>query len=645
MNITFLRDRRGTTFPGGIVAKSVLLGFAFAITISAQSQAQQPKASTSPVAVQTTKAQIAKTREAWHKSLVALPHPKPGCYKASFPRVEWIPVTCGTPPRHPALPAHGMARPFVVGGGGANDFSSHPTGTISGVDGTFTSVSAGITESGPIANSGPAVSNAYTLQINTDNFSSTACAGSPNPNCKGWEQFVYENNDVTHGGYIQYWLIKYNATCPSIAWTQFSFTTTSDIYCYQSTGTSSLMAGHPVSDLSTMTMSASVTAASDQLVITAGGDSAMVMGLNAVNVAAGWTDAEFNVFGDGGNDTGGGQAGFGANSTIGVKNTVHNGTRNAPGCSLESFTGETNNLTLVGMAPIATMTSPDIEFTESNVPGSVASCATAGGIGDTHLTTFGGLLYDFQAAGDFVLAQNDKDFVVETRQVSGAPTWPNATVNKAVATQMGKTRVAFCTAPSRLAVDGDVTQVGDGQTMSLPSGVSILRTGNIYVVVDQNGNSMRAEDNGSYVNVSVGLGRWPDTVRGVLANVRGNAKQIETRTGTVFTSPFSFDALYHQFADSWRVPESESLLGVCGERVETGIPQKTFTSANLAPEVAKRAQAVCARAGVKVKSLLDACTLDVAVIGQENAAKAFVGVRAPAVVGGITPSRARNSPY
>ena len=28
------------------------------------------------------------------------------------------------------------------------------------------------------------------------------------------------------------------------------------------------------------------------------------------------------------------------------------------------------------------------------------SCANASGVGDTHLTTFGGLLYDFQATGD-----------------------------------------------------------------------------------------------------------------------------------------------------------------------------------------------------------------------------------------------------
>ena len=287
MTIHVSSERRATTFFGGIVAKSVLLGLAFSAVMSAQPQTPIPKAQTGSAAAQNTKPQIARTRGAWHKSLIALPHPKQGCYKASFPHVEWTPVACGAPPRHPALPSHGPGRPFIVGGGGSNDFSSHPTGTISGVDGTFSSVSAGIAESGPILNSGPAVANAYTLQINTDNFSSTACKDSPNPNCKGWEQFVYENNNSVHQGYIQYWLIKYNAPCPSSAWTQFGFTTTSDIYCYQSTGTSALMAGHPVTDLSTMMMSASVTATSDQLVITAGGDSAMVVGSNdAVAVAA-----------------------------------------------------------------------------------------------------------------------------------------------------------------------------------------------------------------------------------------------------------------------------------------------------------------------------------------------------------------------
>jgi len=67
-------------------------------------------------------------------------------------------------------------------------------------------------------------------------------------------------------------------------------------------------------------------------------------------------------------------------------------------------------------------------------------CAVA--VGDTHITTFDGLHYDFQAAGEFVLVDNGPDFIVQNRQASGAPTWPNADVNKAIAVRMGKTTVA-----------------------------------------------------------------------------------------------------------------------------------------------------------------------------------------------------------
>jgi hypothetical protein len=615
--------RRGTKFFGKLVGMSILFGLVSSI-LGSPAAAQRP--------------QIAKTRAEWRQALLRLPRPKAGCYTSTSPRVEWKPVSCGAPPRYPITPARGHFRHFVVGGGGANDYAANPTtGHITGVEGSFPSVSAGLTESGPIANAGAAIADAYTLQVNTNFFTSTACAGSPNPNCKGWEQFVYENNNASHRVFIQYWLIEYNAPCPAGGgWTQFSFLNDPRIYCYQSTTTASLPASQPVGNFGNVTLAAAVSTASDQVIVTSGPDAATRVGLNAVAAAAGWTDAEFNVFGDGGNSAGGGQAVFGANSTIGVKIAVHNGTKDVPLCQMESFTAETNNLTLVGTAAIPTQASPAVEFTQSNVPGTMAACVVAAGIGDTHLVTFNGLLYDFQASGDFVLAQTDSNFIVQTRQISGAPTWPDASVNQAVATQMGKTRVAFCTAPSRLKIDGTAAQIADGQILSLPGGVDILRTGNVYLVADQTGNSMRAEVNPTYINVSVGLGRWPATVRGILANANGNVNQIQARTGTVLTNPFAFDQLYHEYADSWRVSAKESLLSTCADREgERGIPKKPFYANNLEPQLYKRARAVCAAAGVRVRSLLDACTLDVAVIGRETAAKVFVGLRAPIAVGRV----------
>jgi hypothetical protein len=279
-------------------------------------------------------------------------------------------------------------------------------------------------------------------------------------------------------------------------------------------------------------------------------------------------------------------------------------------------------------------------FTESSAGGAPSNCAAATTVGDTHLATFKGLFYDFQASGDFVLAQVPPDFVVQTRQVSGAPTWPNASVNSAVAMRMGDTEVAICLAPpgretgAGLHVDGEVTELGDGESLSPADGVAIWRRGNVYVIIDPGGNSVRAEINSSWINVAVGLGRWPTTVGGLLANANDDVHQIATRDGAVLTNPFPFEELYHRYADSWRVPAKESLLTVCGgEEVERGIPDRPFYAHDLDPEVYQRTRATCTAAGVKPGPLLDACTLDVAVIGDDAAAEVFVGAAAPTAVG------------
>jgi hypothetical protein len=201
---------------------------------------------------------------------------------------------------------------------------------------------------------------------------------------------------------------------------------------------------------------------------------------------------------------------------------------------------------------------------------------------------------------------------------------------------MGKTSVAICLAPARLNIDGKTADLGDGKSLSLPDGINVSRKGNVYLITGESGDSVRAEVNPSWINVSVGLGRWPVKVRGIIANANGNVNEIETREGTVLTNPFSFADLYHRYAESWRVPSNESLLRVCGDReIENGIPTKTFYANDLDPNLYERARGVCITAGVKVGPLLDACTLDVTVIGGDTAAQVFVGAPAPIAVGGI----------
>lgn len=583
-----------------------------------------------------------RLREDWRISMAQVSLPKKGCFQSSYPSKEWQEVTCTTAPKIPMPPRRGP-RPLVVGSG--DDISAQaPTGFISTAIGSFDTVTNVTNESGPIGNSGPSIANAYTLQLNPNFFpSAVSCAGSPNPACQGWQQFVLFNDGTSGSVFIQYWLIKYNTTCPAgQSWNQFSFTGSTDIYCWKNNSTGAAgMPNQPITNLGQYSLSGAVSAASDSATFWDGSTLHAVSGDNAVNAAAGWNIAEFNVFGAGGNSAGGGQASFNSGANIVPRTRIIYGGTAPPPCVATGFTAETNNLSFGLTAPGASAPGPAVIFRESTAGGAASNCAAATSVGDTHLATVGGLFYDFQAAGDFVLAEVDPDFAVQTRQVSGAPTWPDATVNHAVATRMGKTQVAVCLAPggdtpASLHVDGSATRLDDGKSFSVPDSVDIWRTGNVYTILGQNGDSVRATVHPTWIDVSVGLGHWPAKVGGLLANANGNVNQIAARDGTVLTNSFAFEDLYHRYADSWRVPAKESLLSVCGDRqVERGIPSRPFYARDLEPQVREKALAVCTAAGVKAGALLDACTLDVAVIGNDEAAKVFVGAPDPIAVGNI----------
>jgi hypothetical protein len=394
----------------------------------------------------------------------------------------------------------------------------------------------------------------------------------------------------------------------------------------------SAVPNQPIGNLANLSLGATVSANGDSYFFSTGNTMKAGTGDNAVNAAKGWNIAEFCVVGNGG----GGQANFNAGSTIVTKTKIVYGGDAPPMCAAVGFTGETNNLSFGPSAPGASGPGPAVEATESTAGGAMANCSAATTVGDTHLMNFHGLLFDFQASGEFVLARVGPDFVVQTRQVSGAPRWPNASVNSAVATRMGKTKVAICVERARLFIDDRPVELGDGKSISASDDVDVSRKGNVYFITGPKGNSVRATVNPTWIDVLVGLGDCCPKVQGLLGNTTGDVNQIEARDGTVLTNPFSFQDLYHRYADSWRVAPNESLLPACGDReIERGIPAKPFTVRDLDPQVYERARAIAVAAGVKEGALLDAAILDVTVIGDAKAAQAFVGAHAPVGVGKI----------
>ncbi|MFI0894932.1 hypothetical protein [Streptomyces sp. NPDC020983] len=560
------------------------------------------------------------TAQQWHSAMAQLTTPSRGCYTADYPALSWHSTGCTTaPPRPyvPNVPAAGGAGPHLpaaanapagTGGTGGTpytvgngiDFSAGVSGLLTGATGSFPTVS------GVTSESSGGVANAYSLQLNSAPFTSPVCTG--HPGCQGWEQFVFANPGTGSGSaFIQFWILNYAAACPAGWWTY-------SVHCYTN-GSAVAVPSQPITGLGGLKLSGNVTSTLDTVVMDTGAGTVSASTADSMlGLSAGWNAVEFMVGGNGG----GSSANFNAGSSLTVQTVTHNGTTNAPSCLMTGYTGETNNLNLVGTPAYGVGASPSLRSNQSNLTTSPPSCASAQGTGDTHLQTFGGTYYDFQAEGTFTLARSSA-MTVQSHQVSGAPLgWPGASVNSGVATQMGADTVAVC-AQRGLVVNGSGASLADGASVTLPSGDRIVRTGSQYVVTDPQGDSMAATVNPGYVDVHVGLGSYPQPVVGLLANAPGTNDKLRTSTGTVLPIPLDFKTLYSVYGDSWRVPDAQSLVAVCGDKTQAADPSAPFWEKQLPQELHDKALTLCRQAGVKDVTLLEACTLDVGVLGQDAA--------------------------
>jgi hypothetical protein len=249
--------------------------------------------------------------------------------------------------------------------------------------------------------------------------------------------------------------------------------------------------------------------------------------------------------------------------------------------------------------------------------------------GDPHLTTFDGVHYDFQAAGEFVLTEDDRGgFQIQVRQepLSGSTL---VAVTTAAAMDVGGTTVAFGVGGTVLiggaAVADPTTALPGGGRVAVEAG----RHGPRFAVTWPDGSQAQVNQIGSY-GLLVVVQPAPDRMghlRGLLGNFDGDrTNDIASRSGAIVPAPPDVNALYPGFADSWRITQARSLFSYergasTGTYIDRPFPTRATSIADI--QNVPGARAACRIAGVAGGPGLDDCVQDVGLTGSTAFADAI----------------------
>ncbi|UPT95439.1 hypothetical protein J4G48_0040510 [Bradyrhizobium barranii subsp. apii] len=554
----------------------------------------------------------ATERQDFHEKMLAIPHGE-GCFVARYAdkQPRWQKIKCGKPPKTPNPMVRGP-KPTNVGAG--QDYFSQPGGLITSVTGSFDSVTNVTALSGPTYYS-PTVAhtNVYSLQMNANTFTTSACSGSAN--CFGWEQFLYSQTQCNGACiFIEYWLLNHTSPCPTgQGWLYYAGTPNTVPGCYLNTA----FAGLPVQslqDLGGLRLTGSVSGNIDTVSVSvANGNVYAATNASIAGLGQGWRTVEYNLVGD--------CCAFGTYFTAGpasikMRITTANGTQNAPTCltSATGATAETNNLNLTSPCSAAGGAKPAITFTESGggpLPPGISQ-------GDTHLVTIKGVGYDVQGTGEYTLLQAP-DLNIQARQgylgANRSVSW-----NVGLGVEMGKNRVIFYPNMSMVIGLAAPTTLSDGGSVMLDAGVTINRHGTLLTMSRPEGDIVQANSLGDHIDVTVRVQPFVGAQAHGLLVSRNNA--LLHRDGTSLKGTPSI-AAFNDYAESWRIDSAQSLFPAEGRPAPSG---KNVLSLADAPskEAQEKAHAACSRVGVKNEILLKNCILDVAVTGNEALADTYV---------------------
>ncbi|MDI6402645.1 SusE domain-containing protein, partial [Balneolaceae bacterium ANBcel3] len=269
-------------------------------------------------------------------------------------------------------------------------------------------------------------------------------------------------------------------------------------------------------------------------------------------------------------------------------------------------------------------------------PETCGSCGgDGGGFGDPHLFTFDGLNYSFQAAGEFILTRSKSDdFEVQARMEQMEPDRDRFTIFTAFALNVHGDEIVILEddAPPyipSLKINGNLQNLDEMgmEPVQLPAGGTIRWIGNTFIIHWPESNTVvhAWQSPAGLVTGNRALAieivldeKYRGQLEGLLGSFDPELRNAMTaRDGRTFFRPLSYEELYDEFGNSWRIHQRESLFGTKTFKVPN-IPANIFTTNDLDPSTRQEAQTVCENRGISNPILLDNCIFDVALSGDHR---------------------------
>jgi RHS repeat-associated protein len=261
---------------------------------------------------------------------------------------------------------------------------------------------------------------------------------------------------------------------------------------------------------------------------------------------------------------------------------------------------------------------------------------TASADGCPHFTTYDGLHFDFQGAGEFIAAKSTvagDNFQVQMRIEPEGSADSSVSIITQIAVQVGSHRVTFGVPQSLDAarsqvvwLDGAPAAIDQSHpVLTLDGGTVTEISSNEYRVALSTGEVVAVNPFGDGMGYSISLPEdaVPGSVEGFLGPDKGKADDFQLPDGTVLQQPLTQDQLYHQFADAWRVTDSNSLLDYAPGQTtatftNTQYPREILTLADFPPDLVARAAALAAAAGITDPTLAADAEFDYITMGNPN---------------------------